>query len=206
MKIGQFFIVETVMDVSEENARESLAAVEETMGRTRKALVSTYCGPFLVLWGVIWVASFLGTQFYLEWAGWIWGIGNVLGVLGTIVIFWRLFRHGPATRNPSDKTLGLRTGLFWPFVFIYIYVWLGILKPYNGIELNAFLTTVIMFAYVVIGLWFDSWLMVILGMVVTCMTMIGFYAIPASQYCLWMAVTAGGSLLGTGLYVQLRWR
>jgi hypothetical protein len=114
--------------------------------------------------------------------------------------------HGPATRNPSDKRLGLRTGLFWLLFLAYAYVWLGITKPYDGIQLNAFLCTAVMFAYVVTGLWFDSGLMVILGIVVTAMTLVGFYAIAPAYYCLWMAVTAGGALLGTGLYMQLRWR
>jgi hypothetical protein len=63
-----------------------------------------------------------------------------------------------------------------------------------------------MFAYVVMGLWFGSWLMVILGIVVTCFTLVGFHLIPVGYYCLWMAVTAGGGLLGTGLYMKLRWR
>jgi hypothetical protein len=198
--------VEIVMNVSEENARESLAAIEEVQGRTRKALVSTYCGPFLVLWGAVWVASFLGTHFFLKWVNWIWGIGNFAGIAGMIFIFMRVFRHGPATRNPGDRSLDLRIGLFWPLFIAYIYLWIAIVKPYSGIQLNAFLVTAIMFAYVVIGLWLDIWLMVTLGLVVTGMTLVGFFLVPHEYYCLWMAFAAGGSLLGTGLYMQLRWR
>jgi hypothetical protein len=194
------------MDVTNQDAVQSLASVEESMVKMQKALVATYAGPFLVLWGAIWVASFLGTHFFLRWVDWIWGIGNGLGSLGTILIFVRVFGQGPATRNPADKRLGLRIGLFWPLVFAYAYVWLTIFKPQSGIELNAFLATVVMFAYVVIGLWFDSWLMVALGLVVTATTLVGFHLIPCDYYSLWMAFAAGGSLLGTGLYMQLRWR
>jgi hypothetical protein len=150
--------------------------------------------------------SYIGTHFFLLWADKIWNITGILGGLGTIFIFWKLFRGGPAVRNSSDKQLVLRTILFWPVVFMYAFVWLGIVKPGNGIELNAFLVTVIMFAYVVMGLWFGSWIMVILGVAVTAFTMVGFYLIPPGFYCLWMAVMAGGGLLGTGLYMKLRWR
>ena len=100
----------------------------------------------------------------------------------------------------------LRTVLFWPLVFVYACVWLNIVKPNNGLEVNAFLVTVIMFAYVVMGLWFDSWIMTALGLVVTAFTLVGFFLVPTANYCLWMAVTAGGSLLGTGLFMKLWWR
>jgi hypothetical protein len=194
------------MNVTNDDAVQSLAQVEEVMAKTRQSLASTYGGPFLILWGFIWVVSYLGTHFFLMWANWIWNISSGLGCIGTIFIFWRLFRHGPAVRNSSDKRLVLRTILFWPLVFVYACVWLNIVKPGNGIEVNAFLVTVIMFAYVIMGLWFGSWIMAVLGVVVTAFTMVGFYLIPSGLYCLWMAVTAGGALLGTGLYMKLRWR
>jgi hypothetical protein len=168
---------EMVMNVSEENARESLASIEETMEKARKAVVSTYAGPFLILWGFIWVVSFVGTHYFLRWVNLIWNISNGLGVIGTAFIFWQQYRRAPITRNLSDKRLVLRTILFWPLFFAYAFVWLGIIKPNSGIELNAFLVTAVMFAYVVIGLWFDSWLMVILGLAVTGVTLIGFHVL-----------------------------
>jgi hypothetical protein len=194
------------MNVTNEDAVQSLAQVEEIKAKTRQSLASTYGGPFLILWGIIWVVSYVGTYFYLQWANMIWGISSALGVIGTVFIFWRLFRHGPAVRNSADKWMVLRMTIFWPLVFAYANVWLNIVKPGSGIELNAFLVTVVMFAYVVMGLWFGSWLMSILGIVVTGFTLVGFHFIPAQYYCLWMAVTAGGCLLGTGLYMKLRWR
>jgi hypothetical protein len=194
------------MNITNEDAVQSLAQAEDIMAKTRQSLVSTYAGPFLILWGLIWVVSYVGTYLFLAWADRIWNITGILGVLGTICIFWKLFGRGPAVRNSSDRHLVWRTILFWPLVFIYAYIWLNIVRPGNGIELNAFLVTVIMFAYVIIGLWFGSWLMVVLGIAVTGVTLVGFYLIPVYYYCLWMAFTAGGGLLGTGLYMKLRWR
>ena len=194
------------MNVTNEDAVQSLAQVEEVMAKTRQSLVSAYVGSFLVLWGFIWVVSYLGTQFFPVWASWIWNISSVLGVIGTAFIVRRRYGQGPVKRNLSDKQFVLRTILFWPMVFVYAFVWLSIVKPGNGIELNAFLVTVVMFAYVVMGLWFGSWLMFALGIVVTGFTLAGFHLIPAEYYCLWMAITSGGCLLGTGLYMKLRWR
>jgi hypothetical protein len=194
------------MNVTNEDAVQSLAQVEDVMAKTRKSLASTYGGPFLILWGFIWIVSYIWTYFLPAWADRIWSITGPLGGVGTAFLLWRLFRHGPAVRNSSDKGFTLCTILFWPLVFAFAFVWLTIIKPKSGIELNAFLVTVLMFAYVVMGLWFGNWIMVILGIAVTGFTCIGFHLIPAEYYCLYMAVTAGGGLLGTGLYMKLRWR
>jgi hypothetical protein len=194
------------MNVTNEDAVQSLAQVEEVMAKTRQSLASIYGGPFLILWGLIWIVSYVGTHFFLAWANWIWSITDTLGIIGTVFIIRRQYGQGPARRNPSDKRFLLRTILLWPLVFAYANVWLNIIKPDNGIEVNAFLVTVVMFAYVIMGLWFGSWLMSILGIVITAFTLVGFHLVPAEHYCLWMAVTAGGSLLGTGLYMKLRWR
>jgi len=194
------------MNITNEDAVQSLAQVEEVMAKTRQSLVSAYAGSFLVLWGFIWVVSYLGTHFFPMRANLIWSITDALGIIGTVFIIRRQYGQGPARRNPSDKQFLLRTILFWPLVFAYACVWLNIVKPGSGIEVNAFLVTLVMFAYVVMGLWFGSWLMVVLGIVVTGFTFVGFRLVPVENYCLWMAVTAGGSLLGTGLYMKLRWR
>jgi hypothetical protein len=194
------------MNVTNEDAVQSLAQVEDVMAKTKQSLVSTYAGPFLILWGLIWVVSYLGTHFFPMRANWIWNISSVLGVIGTIFIFWRLFKQSPAVRNTSDKQFILRTTLFWPWIIVYAFVWLSIVKPSSGIELNAFLVTVVMFAYVIMGLWFGSWLMSILGIVITVFTLVGFHLIAAEYYCFYMAITAGGGLFGTGLYMKLRWR
>ena len=194
------------MNITNEDAVRSLAQAEDIMAKTRQSLISTFAGPFLILWGFIWVVSYLGTHFFPMRADWIWNISSILGIIGTVFIIRRQYGQGPVKRNFSDKQFVLRTILFWPLVIVYACVWLSIVKPGHGIELNAFLTTVVMFAYVVMGLWFGSWLMSILGIVITVFTLVGFHLIPREYYCLYMAITAGGGLLGTGLYMKLRWR
>ena len=193
------------MVITNEDAVKSLAEVEDVMAKTRQSLVSAYAGPFLILWGFLWFVSYVGTHFYPDWTPWIWNISNIIGIADTAIIGKRLYGQGPARRN-IDKKFLLRTILFWPLVFLFAVVWLNILKPNSGIELNAFIVTVVMFAYVVMGLWFDSWLMSILGVVITAFALVGVHLVPAEYYCLYMAVMAGGGLLSTGLYMKLRWR
>jgi len=185
-----------------ENAQESLAAIEEVMSQTRKAVASTYANPLLILWGILWVASFTAAQFYLVYADYIfWGMSAVGGV-GSFII-GRICHTRPLVKTSMRS--GWRLVWFWTLLFLYAFVWLAILAPFNGMQLNAVFATTAMFGYVVIGLWFCSYFMVWLGLAVTAMTLIGFYFLP-HYYCLWMAVTGGGAILCTGLYIRLWWR
>jgi hypothetical protein len=175
------------MDISEKEAQDSLDQIQAVSTRTR-------------------ILGFLGTHFFLRWAWPIWmGLGGI-GMIITFVVSWRQFRSGNPVKVSASEKIGWRIFLFWSLLFVYIFIWLSILKPDQGIQLNAFMVTTIMFAYVVIGLWFKCYYMVWLGIGVTCTTLVGFHLIPLSYYCLWMAPTMGGPIFGTGLYIRLFWK
>jgi hypothetical protein len=185
-----------------ENAQDSLAAIEEIMKQTRKAIASTYANPMLILWGILWVVSFATAQFYLKYVDYIfWSMGAVGGV-GSFIIGW--ISHSQPSVRTSIRA-DWRLLWFWVLLFVYAFIWLAILAPFNGMQINAVLATTAMFGYIVIGLWFGGYFMVWLGLAVTAMTLIGFYFLP-HYYCLWMAFTGGLAILLTGLYIRFRWR
>ena len=41
------------MNVSQEDARESLSAVQDVAARTQRAVASAYANPLLILWGIL---------------------------------------------------------------------------------------------------------------------------------------------------------
>ena len=192
----------TISDNTQQSAQESLDAIEEVMSQTRKAIASSYANPLLILWGILWVVSFTAAQFYLAYADYIfWGMGAIGGI-GTFIIIRNSYSR-PLVKTSTRS--GWRLFWFWILLFAYTSIWLAILAPFDGKQLNAVFSTAAMFGYVVIGLWFGSYFMIWLGLAVTAMTLTGFYFIP-HYYCLWMAVTGGGAILCTGLYIRLRWR
>jgi len=189
---------------SPESAQDSLAVIEQVMAQTHKAIASTYANPLLVLWGILWVVSFTAAQFYLAYADYIfWSMGAIGGV-GTFIIF-RISRAQLSVRSELRFRIGRRILWSWILLYAYVFIWLAILAPFNGLQINAVCSTAAMFAYIMIGLWVGSYFMVWLGLAVTAMTLIGFYFL-GHYYCLWMAVTGGGVILCTGLYIRLRWR
>lgn len=194
------------MDISEKEARDSLEQIQAVSIHTRKSIAAGYDSAVLIMWGLIGILAYLGTHFFLRWAWPIWISLCGAGCIATLVLSWWQFRSGNPVKVSSAEKIGWRIFWFWTLLFVYLFIWLSILSPLHGIQINAFMITTIMFAYVVIGLWFKCYYMVWLGIGVTLTTLIGFYLMPPNYYCLWMAATAGGAILGTGLYIRLFWK
>jgi hypothetical protein len=193
------------MNISHEEARDSLDQIQTVATRTRKTIAASY-NDLLIMWGLIWFIAFLGTYFFHGWAGYIWMVLPGIGCAVTLVVCWNQFRTAKQIKISATEKIGWRIFWFWSLLLVYIFIWLSILRPYRAIQLNAFICTAIMFAYVVTGLWFKSYYMLWLGLAVTCITLVGLYLIPSAYYCLWMAPMGSGVLLGTGLYIRFCWK
>ena len=192
------------MNVSQEEAQASLSAIRDVTVRTQRAIASAYANPLLILWGVLWIIAYTATHFYLSYAFHIFTAMAAVGGAGTAVIVWVLHSKAPI-QEASGSKLGWRITIFWILLCVYIPIWLFLLVPFSGLQCNAFICTASMFAYIVMGLWFDSRFMIVLGLALTAAILVGFY-ILRDYYCLWMAFVGGGAIFGTGLYIRLRWR
>ena len=192
------------MNVSQEEAQASLSKVRDVTIQTHRAITSVYVSPLLILWGVLWIIAYTTAQFHLTYAFHIFTTMSVVGCVGTAVIFWLIHSKSP-TRDTSSPSIEWRIALFWISLYVYAVIWLFLFAPFNGRQCNAFLSTLAMFAYVVMGLWCTCRFMIVLGLAVTAATLVGYYFIE-TYYCLWMAIIGGGAFLGAGLYMRLRWR
>ena len=193
------------MNISQEEAQASLSKVRDVTVQTQRAVTSAYASPLLILWGTLWIIAFTATHFYIEHGHHIFTAMSIVGSAVTVIIFYRLFHSRPPFRDDPSGRLGWRIAALWILLYVYVMIWLFLLAPYNGMQRNAFISTAVMFACVVIGLWFDNRFIVILGRTLTAATLVGFY-ILRDFYCLWMAFVGGGTMLGAGLYIRMRWR
>jgi hypothetical protein len=193
------------MNISREDAEATLAEVESVQKQTIHLLAASYASPILMLWGSIWIVAFLGSHFWVQQAGYIWIALSMAGGIATFFICWRQFKKTGPTKSRDASTLGRRIFWFWILLLGFIVLWLKILPAQNGMQMNVFICTASMFAYVVMGLWLESRFLMWLGLAVTGIALLGYYPLR-EYYNLWMAVTGGGAIFGTGLYIRLRWR
>lgn len=194
------------MEVTREEARATLRNVESVAQLVRGKLATGMTGPILILWGAIWAACFGLTHFAPAVGPWAWLVGDALGIAGTIF----LSRHAgaEAVRSASAQHLWWQVFWFWFFLFLYANIWLAVLWPWRVGHVGLFLVTLIMFAYVVLGLWLGSRFLLCLGLAVTALAGMGYalsFLVPG-YLDLWLGSTGGGALLVSGLYLTLRRR
>jgi hypothetical protein len=205
------------MNITQQEARQSLAQIEDALARTRNAIGQGASGGILILWGVIWALGFSADQFAHNWAQNLWPFLIATGAAGSWIF-------GARSRPGIQSSIGARIGLFWLVLFAYAALWFLLLhsesrpgRPgfhfvaLSGLDsgpvqqqLGAFFATVPMFAYVVGGLWLGRFF-IWLGAGVTVLTVAGYFFVP-DWFNLWMAVTGGGSLIAAGLYIRRFWR
>ncbi len=195
------------MEITTQQAGEAMRAVEQAGRQMRSKMIYHGVGQILILWGIIWAICFSIGQFVPKFTNWGWIIGNIIGISGTAWLGWLSQRSGPVV-GESEKKLGRRLAWFWFSLFIFADIWLILLFPWHGRQLQIFIVTLIMFAYVVMGLWLEMRLMLWLGIVVTAFSVGGYiglsYVLPG-YLDLWMACMGGGAFLVSGVYLVRKW-
>lgn len=191
------------MAVTRQEAQDALAQVEDVASLTRRALADSGASPILIAWGAIWLVGFLTSHFRPELARWLW---LPLDAIGVAVTFFVL------RRAPFRTARGKGLALFWLFLILYGYLWLMLIaaaspRPVTvtAQQVVAYFVTIIMFAYVVMGLWLRSALLFWLGLAVTAVTGTALFLFAPCFYLI-MAFAGGGALMGAGAAIRRAWR
>ena len=185
------------MNVSPEEARASLAAVQQTLAQMRKqAGLAAY---FSIIWGLVWFFGCLANQFlplHTVWLVWLplMLIGSALsGVLG--------YHLGTQTRTRT----GPRHALFYLALGGFSLLWLFVLQPLSVKQGVMFFITLVCFGGVVSGILERVRASIIGALAFMSVALLGYYLVPAYFY-LWVAVFCGLPFAGSGLVMRLRWR
>ena len=200
--------------VSSRDAENALAEINDVMALTRRSMAYAGTDTILMLWGAIWFVGFLFSQFGPSGIliGFTWLILDCIGMLGTYLVIRKSSRE---VKSP----LSSRIGIFWFFLFLFAYVWVALLNPQSMIlkfsasgalpseciRPVAYLCTIIMFAYVVMGLWLQATYLIVTGLIVTGFTLVGYFFLQP-WFWGWMGIMGGGALFTSGVYVRKQWR
>ncbi len=189
------------MNISPNEAEESLAAIQTVMQKTRHSIASSGTYSTLIVTGIVWLVGYLCTQF-LSGAivVYIW-IG--LSILGSILATALGIRMGKRVRSPSTAATAKRIGLFWLLLVFYCLATIAVAWPIDGKQLTIFIVLFIMVGQLAMGLLF-SFTSVWWTLPITALVLISYFLLPGFFY-LWMGVLGGGGMIVLGLYIRSRW-
>jgi hypothetical protein len=189
------------MNISPDEAEETLAAIQQITQKTRHAIASSGTFITLIVTGIVWLVGFLATQF-LSGAivAYIWTGMSILGsILGTLLGF----RMAPRLRNPSAGVAAKRAGTFWLLLILYAIAIILIARPTDGKQATLFIVLFIMIGQLSMGM-LISFSSVWWALPITALALVGYFLLPDYFY-LWMAILGGGGMIAFGLYIRSRW-
>lgn len=195
------------MEITPKEAQELLRETDSVAKEMRAKRAYGVVGPILVAWGAVWIVCFGITHFVPTISGTAWLVGDAFGIAASIYVGHRKARCGEV-QSEASKQLGWRLFWFWLFLFIYADIWLAVLRPSRGEDIGLFIVTLVMFAYVVMGLWLGMRFLLWLGLLGTLLAVAGYvFSMAVPGYLdLWLGLTSGTALFGSGIYLTLRWR
>ncbi|AWN45278.1 hypothetical protein DK419_02180 [Methylobacterium terrae] len=181
-----------------DDARLALAAAQDGETRLLDALLYGRASPYLIIWGIAWMAGFVGTFLVPERTGTIWSAITVLGWATTILLV--LVRRR-ISREPRFG-VGIRYSCSAMLMSAYAALWAFILLSGHANALGIYAGTVTGFAYLIAGLWRGPSLAV-LGGSLTVSFLAGF-AMPPTGFLLYAGLLGGGGLIAAGLLLARR--
>lgn len=187
------------MTLSSDQAAERLKEIDRTRRRSAMAYGYANSSPFFVMWGVIWMIGYTGTDLYPRYANLLWAVLTLAGVAGTIVM-------GRACAQAGDPHPGINRYAGWRFLATWVAVGVFIAATFTIFghatheQQAAFTPLIVALFYSVVGIWLGARFLVT-GIVVAALTLGGFFFLPA-HFLLWMAAVGGGALVLAGLWLR----
>ncbi len=186
------------MQLTPQEAATALAEVEDARVTMRR-IIRAHRGHYhLWIWGATWVAMPLLAHFKGDYAArhFAW-----ICLVAGLASGWVGFTQSAQIRMASNfRFFGVLAALVL-FAVLFPFV---LQARFDARTLYAYTCLVAMQAYVVAGLWTDSYLLW-LGIAVTALILAGVFLFPGI-FWVWMAVFGGGTLIASGFYVRHFWR
>ena len=183
------------MTIDPNDARASLSDIAAVERLTHQTLTYDHSSFQFMLWGALVACGYVWTFLQPQRAiiGWI--AVTVAGVSGSFVL--RRLRRNLSSR---DSKLGERLGYGQLAVIGFGLVLVSLLSPLGDRQAEAFWPTLVMFCYVLAGIWLGRFF-IFTGLAVTALIVIGFVWI-GPRYPLWLAISVGGGLIASGLWLR----
>ena len=194
------------MSLSPSEAADSLKQIEKAGRRSAEAHIYANASPFFIMWGVLWVIGYAGSDLIIATTGTyrfislLWIAISLVGAAGSTLIGRRqhLLQH-PGMRE-AGRAKGRRWWLTFFAAWVFLLASLVVLKPANAIATGAFVPLLVALVYTIYGIW-GGMRFLYTGIAVAALTLGGWFYLP-QHFLLWMAFVGGGSLILVGLWLK----
>lgn len=181
--------------MNDKQVLNDLKAIRQIMDRTRQS-ASGENGWFSVTGGMMWLVGFLGQQFLPEHlSGWVWLVGNTIGLL---VIAWLWVRSTRQGQTSSPVMRSIMLSWLALGVFVALFIWLFEVHSPLPILLLILLTTAL--GIMQMGLLFSLWPFSLAGLGIAAAIVSAYFLTP-DYFFLTAALLGGGLLIGVGLWM-----
>jgi len=182
------------MTIDPKEAAASLDDIAATERRTREAMFYAGSSDILILWGVLSLIGNLLNWFRPAWSGYGWLMIDAVGAAGTFAIL--------RNRIPRSKrrAVAIRWGATYLAFLLFGAVWMAELLPLSARQMEAFWPTLVMFGYVLLGIWVGRFFLYC-GLAATVLILAGFFW-SGDWFPLWMAAVLGGGFIAGGLWLR----
>jgi len=187
------------MTLSTEQAAESLKEIDRTRRRSADAYVYANSSPFFVMWGVIWMIGYTGTDLYPRVANLLWFALLLVGIAGTILIGRARANagqpHPGVTRHAGSRFLAT----FFA-IGIFIAATFALFGHVTHEQQAAFTPLIVALVYSIFGIWRGPRFLVT-GIAIAALTLGGYFFLH-EHFMLWMAAVGGSALVLAGLWLR----
>jgi len=191
------------MHISRDEAAQALSDINHARSRIDKLHDYSDASPFLILWGLVWLAANSTTQFTPALADMAWLVGILTGTTLTIVLATvQAKQRGARDTSQAGQSaqVAIRMGVSQGVVLAFFVAMVTIVWPLDARQFNALISLFWACAYMGVGVWIGMRLFWI-GAITALAILFGYFNIE-QYYALWMAVAGGGSLIAGGLWLR----
>jgi hypothetical protein len=170
---------------------DDIAAIER---RTRETLYYGGVADIFFLWGGLTFGGHLLNWFVPSSAVWAWPVIDIAGFIATVAIVMRRFPR-MRRRGAGLRWIGSYAAFLVFGAIVVIELW-----PLTARQQQVFWPTLVMFSYVLAGMWVGRFFLYI-GLAATALLLFGYY-FTGDWFTLWLAFVFGGGLIAGGLWLR----
>jgi hypothetical protein len=180
------------MSISRDDALTALNEVERAEARSLDTRVYRTTGIMLIGWGVVWMVCYSLSALKPHWAGAVWIVGDVAGVLFSFAV-----RRRRGGRSAVSAWRWVVVGLA---IFLFFSATYRVLPVRSAASAAVFPALLVCLTYAIAGgLRFTRMLWIAAALFI--LTMGGFYLFSPFTLMLWMAGVGGGALVLGGFWL-----